>query len=382
MRKAIIISCFGWYNGRLYHLFNRLENNGYQVKLYTSDYSHVQKKRVEKIDRLSYIHVPAYRKNTSIMRVYSHFCFAKKCAKMIKADQPDLLYVVTPPNIAAKTAAKYKAKHPNTKLVVDIIDLWPESFPNPRIRKTLVFLLWKKMRDYALKQADHIVLECDYYREFIGDEFLNKCSTLRLRKESNSSDIEEIQRALRQTKESFDDKRISLCYLGSVNNIVDLKSIEEVLHTLHAGGYSVDFHFIGKGSSKQALLSIAERNSCIVHDHGAIFDEDEKRKILTACDFGINMMKSSIIVGLTIKSIDYLKNALPLLNNIKGDTWSLVEQNQIGINYDGSQDYFLDRIRTCKIQDMKKYALQSYLDCFSRDSFESTFDNIIHDILS
>ena len=47
--------------------------------------------------------------------------------KMCKDDQPDLLYVAAPPNIAAKTAAKYKAKHPSTKLVVDIIDLWPES---------------------------------------------------------------------------------------------------------------------------------------------------------------------------------------------------------------------------------------------------------------
>ena len=46
---------------------------------------------------------------------------------MCKDDQPDLLYVAAPPNIAAKTAAKYKAKHPSTKLVVDIIDLWPES---------------------------------------------------------------------------------------------------------------------------------------------------------------------------------------------------------------------------------------------------------------
>ena len=44
-------------------------------------------------------------------------------------------------------------------------------------------------------------------------------------------------------------------------------------------------------------------------------------------------MKKSVCVGLTMKSIDYFEFGLPIINNIKGDTWNAVEEYGIGINY-------------------------------------------------
>lgn len=38
-------------------------------------------------------------------------------------------------------------------------------------------------------------------------------------------------------------------------------------------------------------------------------------------------------VGLTMKSIDYLENGLPLINNIAGDTSNFVNEYLIGFNY-------------------------------------------------
>ena len=43
-------------------------------------------------------------------------------------------------------------------------------------------------------------------------------------------------------------------------------------------------------------------------------------------------MKTSVLVGLTTKSIDYVSAGLPLLNNIKGDTYDLVKRYGIGFN--------------------------------------------------
>ncbi len=44
-------------------------------------------------------------------------------------------------------------------------------------------------------------------------------------------------------------------------------------------------------------------------------------------------MKASVCVGLTMKSVDYLEFGLPVINNIRGDTWEAVKKYRIGINY-------------------------------------------------
>ena len=37
-------------------------------------------------------------------------------------------------------------------------------------------------------------------------------------------------------------------------------------------------------------------------------------------------------IGLTVKSIDYFEHGLPVINNIKGDTWSMIDKYNVGIN--------------------------------------------------
>lgn len=376
MKKAVVISCFGWFNARLYYLYYRLQESGYEVKYYISDYQHIEKKRIDKKDsRFEYIHVPEYRNNVSIQRIISHYIFAKKCLKEIEKEKPDLLYILIPPNIVGKSAAYYKRNNPETKLIVDIIDLWPESFPNNLIKKTFVYTYWKNVRDYTLDKADKIIVECEYYKSIIGSHFVDKCSTLRLWKPQEN--VAEIERIIESSKTDFCTKTISLCYLGSINNIVDLASIHDVLKALRDDGFSIRFHFIGKGSGKDALFDILEGTDCQIIDHGTVYDADIKREILKDCDFGINMMKECVKVGLTVKSVDYLSNALPILSNIKGDTWQLVDMYQIGINYTGDAEKMVEIIKKSKVQNMKRNAFRSYLKFFSREAFEKTFEGLI-----
>ena len=52
---------------------------------------------------------------------------------------------------------------------------------------------------------------------------------------------------------------------------------------------------------------------------------------MNRCHFGLNIMKSSVCVGLTMKSVDYFRFGLPIINNIPGDTRQLVEEKGIGV---------------------------------------------------
>ena len=39
-----------------------------------------------------------------------------------------------------------------------------------------------------------------------------------------------------------------------------------------------------------------------------------------------------MFVGLTMKSMDYFEAGLPVINNIHGDTWDIIEREKIGVN--------------------------------------------------
>ena len=43
---------------------------------------------------------------------------------------------------------------------------------------------------------------------------------------------------------------------------------------------------------------------------------------------------------MTIKSMDYFSMGVPIINNIKGDTWELVEKEKVGVNV--KENYFED----------------------------------------
>ena len=94
----------------------------------------------------------------------------------------------------------------------------------------------------------------------------------------------------------------------------------------------VRLHIIGDGESREEFIQNSERAGAEVLYHGKIYDAREKQAIFDQCYFGLNIMKETVSIGLTTKSIDYFNAGLPIINNIKHDTVKLVDQYGIGIN--------------------------------------------------
>ena len=78
MKRAVIISCFDWYEKRIKPIEDVLKKKEYDVNIIVFDFSHIEKKYVEKrFNSCTYIHVPKYRKNISLLRIKSHLYFGK-----------------------------------------------------------------------------------------------------------------------------------------------------------------------------------------------------------------------------------------------------------------------------------------------------------------
>lgn len=254
---------------------------------------------------------------------------SKTIFKQIDSRKIDLLWILVPPNSLVKEVAKYKKRHNKTKIIFDLIDLWPETMPISKFKTLPPFWFWKELRDKYLYIADSIVTECNLYKERLPKTIdQTKVHTIYLAREINDEKI----------MADLPNDRIALCYVGSINNIIDIETISGVIAQI-SKIKSVTIHIIGDGEKREQLIKACRLAGGEVVFHGKIYEKKEKQKIFNVCHYGLNLMKESVVVGLTMKSMDYFEGALPLINNIAGDTWEIVLKEGIGYNIDGTENY-------------------------------------------
>lgn len=360
LMKVTIINCFDTYGDRVDLIHRYFQEKDYDVDVLQSNFKHIKKEYItEKKEGYTYIETKPYSKNFSVNRMISHMDFSKKAAKYLHMLKPDILYVLLPPNSLAKTISNYKRENPEVKLVFDILDLWPETFPINTGMNAIPFIYWRNLRNYGIDNANLIITECNYYQLLLKETLINKPKeTLYLAQKKIHLDIKEPDSRI---------KTINLAYLGSINNIIDIEKIVEIIKEIQVFK-SVHLHIIGDGEKKEQLINSVRKAGAHVTYYGKVYDLVKKQEIFNKCHFGLNIMKKSVKVGLTMKSIDYLQHGLPLINNIPFDTKFIVENNKIGINIFSSKDYN---------EFFKKGIL--FPDTFERKNVLKVFDQLFTD---
>lgn len=375
MKKAVIISCYQWYDTRLKPIREQLTDRGFETIILTTDYVHIKKKPVEvRYEDCIYIPVLHYRKNMSIARLRSHFQFAREVNAYIHKEQPELIYLMIPPNNTGRYVMKYKRNHPETRLIVDIIDLWPESMPLKKLRHLPVMNVWRSWRDRCIALADYVFTECGMYQDVLKYVIpQDKTTVLHLFKEQTSALSEKVERIIDEGKK---DDVVRFAYVGSMNSILDIEGICDILKRTVEEGVTVEFHAIGDGEKRELFQEAARKTNAKVMFYGPVFDESKKVDILCRCDYAFNMMKDTSAVGLTIKSLDYFSMGLPIINNIKGDTWELVERKGIGVNI--SKGFSASVHRQINHHEVRNV----YTSMFTREIFKQKIAKALGDVLS
>ena len=170
---------------------------------------------------------------------------------------------------------------------------------------------------------------------------------------------------------------LHLCYLGSINNIIDISEIGRIINEL-SKEIKVVLKIIGGGENKERLIEEAKKQGAEVIDYGKIYDFQKKKEIMDTCHYGLNIMKDTVCVGLSMKSIDYWECGLPIVNNLKGDTREIVEKEMCGVNINNSE--WKRKILNADYLIMRKSARCVYLKYFSDEQFKNAFSRL--DILS
>lgn len=360
--KVVIATCFESNEERVSFVLESCKKRKYKTVVFTSDYSHIKKKQRTNIPK-GYVAVNTnpYNKNLSIKRILSHKRFAEDLFIQIEQETPDLIWLMAPANSLIKEARKYKKKYPATKIIADIIDMWPESLPLGISSSIFPLNIWKNIRKKNIHCADAVVTECDFYHDILKKEYHKKIETIHWARDSKAV----------ETKSELPKDKLSLCYIGSINNIIGTQLVTNIIEKCDM---PIILHVIGEGENRYNFVNLNSR-VCEVIYHGAIRDEEEKSKIFSKCHAGLNIYKNDLYIGLTVKSIDYFEHGLPVINNIKGDTWSMIKKYNVGINI--KDDYCLHGSEIIK---MRKNNINVY-DLFNNNFTKEVFIKKCYEVI-
>ncbi len=369
MKKALIFDTYDDYNIRIQYVQSALERNGYETEIYFADFDHVRKEYyANKRIGIHYLHVEPYQKNLSYARMHSHAQFAKTCIEEAeKHTDVSLIYVMVPPNSMVKQFSIYKRKHPNVKVWFDVLDMWPESLPVSNSLKKMaspVLNIWANLRNRYLNDADCITSECDLFQTVLNKYTNKEIHTIYLSQPNRIID-------------GFDDlEEYHFLYCGSINHIIDIDQIVTFLKEVKEKK-KITIDIIGEGENRNTFLDELKKYEIPYEYHGIVYDEFEKESIFQHCHFGINVMKDTVFVGLTMKSLDYLSYGIPLINNIQGDSFKIVEKEKIGFNLTSD---VVTKITSMTKEDyfqMKKQTKEIFLKYFENDTINQKFDSVI-----
>jgi glycosyltransferase involved in cell wall biosynthesis len=374
-KTAYLISCSDHYTHRLFAVDAYLKAAGYETTYVTSDFDHWTKEKF-RCTVPGCVQIPArpYQKNLSAARILNHRDFARDAFQWLeKQPVPVLVVAQLPPNYMAKYGARYKKHHPQVKMVFDLFDLWPETFPYAGRKRLLAlpFAVWAGVRDRYLHGADIVTAECELYRERLHDPAI-EVVPLTTRHLENMT-----------FSPAPDAACLCLCYLGAINNIVDIEGIAALTGAL-ARRKRTCVHIIGGGEKKDELMQALEQTGAQVIDHGIVYEEREKHAILDGCHFGLNMMSHAVCVGLTMKSVDYFKHGIPILSNIPADTQQLIEQRQVGFQVTQSVDAVAEKVAALSTEELtvlRENARAVFHDCFDLPVIMARYEEIFRDIL-
>lgn len=353
-------------------LISFLESRGYDVTYLYADYDHFAKKENNnKYKHGIRIGVLKYKKNLSIQRLMSHLLFSLKTKKQVKRLSPDLIYCMIPPNSLVLTLSKYRRHHTDTRLVYDVYDAWPESFPYSKKTKLLSmpFSIWRKMRSNHIGDADLIMCVSEQGRNII----LSEAGTTKVKVVKPV-----IVSGSMPSYQVFDDV-LSFCYLGMVNHITDIDLGVELLSRI-AKKKTTILHIIGEGQNLDEFVSRLTERKVEVICHGCVFDRDEKNRIFELCNIGLNIPRKEIDSTMSLKAVEYMRVGLPFINNANGDIRQIVGEDKIGINYEGDIESIAEELLMLKKEDlieMHRKCVDSYKNRF----LSQNYDDILHGLM-
>ncbi len=319
---------------RSYWIAQKLIEHGHEVTMLTTSSSIKKSKEERLIDgiKVIYVKVPYDQKMSIVARVKSFVSFMLKSTRLaIKVKAVDLVIATSTPLTVGFPALVLKKLY-KTPYVFEVRDLWPEvpiqmgGLNNPLLKN--IAIAFEKS---IYKNATHIVaLSPGMAEGVLKYEHKSKVSMI-----PNMAKIEEFwpRGNNEQLREDLGLKQNSfkIIHFGALGVANDAMRIIEGAEFFKDDS-SVEFIFIGGGSTEQDLKEYCNQNNLNnVHFLGG-FSMYETSEIVNFCDVSIVSFKDLPILYTNSpnKLFDSLSAGKPIIVNSAGWTKKMVEEYDCG----------------------------------------------------
>lgn len=294
-----------------------LMDSGIDTYTITSGFSHQMKQIVDfDSENILTIKTLKYKSNKSPIRFVSHFLLA--LSFFVQAyklrEKYDVFYITAPFALTGLLVKLFIRK----KIVIDIVDFWPESLPFKSTLVTKAFLFpWRLLNKFAFNISDQVI---SLSSNFIASAGLtDKAEQILLGSKSNF------------TPQRVSDGVLSIFYIGNVGTLYDF---ETLLLAIESYAGEVNLEIVGNGDRVEWLLQSLENIKINYHYHGVVYDQSIVFDIAAKCDVGFNGYVNTN-ASFSYKASSYFKYGLPIINSMAGDLNMIVTQYGVGENYIG-----------------------------------------------
>jgi glycosyltransferase involved in cell wall biosynthesis len=395
-------------NIRLYRtgiLSKVLASRGHQVIWWNNDFNHTLKKHrniIEPIkvnDNLTIRLIPSsgYVKNISFNRFYDHRQLKNNFNEFIEQEEkPDIILSSFPTMDLCQAAILYGKKH-NVPVLIDIRDLWPDTFVDilpvslKFIGRFIFNFLYKKSA-WICKNATGIVAISPPILEW----GLRKANRLQSKQDmvvyfgyEKKIVSKEDKKTMAQTLQ-LTENAISFCYIGNVSNMWDFQTIKDALDILQTKQPKFLFRFIvvGIGVALDDFKKIAgdSPNFKFTGYVNAI----QIAAIMDNCDIGIVPYIDVPNFQMTIsnKVIEYLSGGLAILTSVNGFLSTFLEEASVGLSYQNGNPeslanllFFLSE-HPEKLKHMRIKAFELYENRFQAEKVYNEYSNYLENFSS
>ncbi|MBM3955299.1 MAG: glycosyltransferase family 4 protein [Planctomycetes bacterium] len=343
---------------RYWTLARVLAGRGHDVTWWTAAWSHRRKaSRVvataiaaDEGFSIRAVAVRPYRRNVSLARLWSHRDFGRQITRIAAEEmaaghleRPDVILASLPP-LEGPEAALDLGKRLDAHVVVDLMDLWPETFerllPGPewlvRWIAPIVLGAMRKRRRRILAAADAVSSSTATYLEAVRGELEPGTATHVC---YLGAYVEEFTPPPRRHP---DEERgpvtvpepLRCVYTGTLERSQDLDTLLAAARLLATGPALTELHVAGTGSLDHHLRSSAERiggkTEVVVH---GLLDRRAYARLLDSCDVGLVLVKPSSRVAVPYKAADYAAAGLAIVNGLPGELSDLIMEYEAGLDY-------------------------------------------------
>jgi len=373
---------------RYWSLARVLVARGHDVTWWTATWSHRRKAirsaplgiREDEGFAVRLVAVRPYDRNVSLARINSHKDFGRTFERLASEGvssgqlaRPDVILASLPP-LESPEAALRLARTLDATFILDVMDLWPETFerlvPGPAFLRRLISpLLLGNMagrRQALVAAADalsaathayaaasfadapadtprHICYVGAYVDEFPGPPRMTSDVPLPAPKAAAQEPDAGAERAEppRAILGLFGavggrsaDGPLDIVYAGSLEAGQDIEILPAVARQLSARGVAATIHVAGSGKLEASLRRAAEAatGSCRMVVHGLLGRRDYVH-LLSRCEVGLVAVKPESMVAMPYKAGDYAAAGLALVNSLPGELADLIDRYAAGVGY-------------------------------------------------